>query len=85
MARGWESKAVADQIEDAEARPLDDTERPSVLSPELRARYERIEVLKLSRSRTLEQLEQATNPAYRDVLRRALAAVESELDDLKGN
>jgi hypothetical protein len=85
MARGWESKAVADQIEDAEVRPREEAARPSILSPELRARYERIEVLKLSRSRTLEQLEQATNPAYREVLRRALAAVESELEDLEGN
>lgn len=84
MARGWESKAVADQIESAEGRPRDEAERPTELSPEMRARYERVESLRLSRSRTLEQLERATNPAYREMLLRALAAVESELEELSG-
>lgn len=82
MARGWESKGVADQIEAAGELGRDEPERPSDLSPEMRARIERIESLKLSRSRTLEQLERATNPAYREMLLRALAAVDMEIEDL---
>jgi hypothetical protein len=52
MARGWESKAVADQIEAADERAAS---RPDEyeLSPEVRARRERLESLRLSRSRTL--------------------------------
>lgn len=82
MARGWESKAVADQIEAADERVRDEEERPTGLSPEMRARFERAESLKLSRSRTLDQLERATNPAYREMLLRALAAVEAEIEEL---
>lgn len=84
MARGWESKGVADQIEAADGHARDEVERPAELSPEMRARFERIESLKLSRSRTLDQLERATNPAYREMLLRALAAVEGELEELSG-
>ena len=82
MARGWESKGVADQIEAAGEVGRDEVERPSDLSPEMRARSERVESLKLSRSRTLQQLEGATNPAYREMLLRALAAIESEIDEV---
>lgn len=84
MARGWESKNVSDQIEAAEEAQRDETHRPAYLSTEQRARIERIESLKLSRLRTLAQLERATNPSYREMLLRTLAAVESELEDLSG-
>lgn len=82
MARGWESKSVADQIEAAEKLGRGEPERPSDLSPEMRTRIERTASLKLSRSRTLEQLERATNPAYREMLLRALAAVDIEIEEL---
>jgi hypothetical protein len=84
MARGWESKAVADQIEEADERArAEETERAQFLdSPEMRARYERLESLKLSRTRTLEQLERATNHAYREMLRRSLRALEAEIEEL---
>jgi hypothetical protein len=85
MARGWESKAVADQIEEADGRSRDDELEQIRLtaSAEMRARHDRLESLKLSRSRTLEQLERATNPAYREMLQRTLRALESEIDDTK--
>ncbi len=81
MARGWESKAVADQIEEADERvlrqaPLDD------LSPEARARRERLESLRLSRARTLTQLEGATRHAHRQMLQRTLRALEAEMEEL---
>lgn len=84
MARGWESKSVADQIEEADERARQaETERAQHLdSPEMRARFERLETLKLSRARTLEQLERATNHAYREMLSRSLRALEAEIEEL---
>lgn len=84
MARGWESKSVADQMEDAEERAREETEQRANLasSPEMRARYERLESLKLSRARTLTQLERATNQAYRETLLRTLRALEAEIEQL---
>jgi hypothetical protein len=81
VARGWESKAVAEQMEEADERAL----KPSVIdemSPAARARRERLESLRLSRARTLDQLESATRPAHREMLNRTLRALETEMEDL---
>ena len=81
MARGWESKAVADQMEDAteRARARSGTEEGE-LSPAERARRQRLESLELSRARTLDQLERATNRAYREMLQKTLRALEAEIE-----
>ena len=81
MARGWESKAVEDQIEQATERALRQ-QSPEDLSPEDRARRERLESLRLSRTRTLDQLESATRPAHRQMLQRTLRALEAEMEEL---
>ncbi len=81
MARGWESKAVEDQIQEAEERARLQAQPPPDDSPEARARRERREALRLTRARTLDQLERATNHAHREMLQRTLRAVETELDD----
>ncbi len=81
MARGWESKAVADQMEEADERALR-TSAPGEMSPAVRARLERLETLRLSRARTLDQLERATRPAHREMLNRTLRALETEIADL---
>lgn len=80
MARGWESKSVADQIEDEESRLA---ERPAdeLRSPEARLRRQHLESLSLSRSRTIAQLERATSPAYRQMLERALQTLEQEIEE----
>ena len=81
MARGWESKSVADQIEEGQERlpnPVADPDR----SPEARQRRQHLESLKLSRSRTIAQLENARSPAYRQMLEKALQALEREIEDL---
>lgn len=83
MARGWESKAVADQMEQTDARADSSAGAPHEISPAVRARRERIEVLKLSHARTLAQLERATADAHREMLRRTLHAVESEIEELQ--
>ena len=80
MARGWESKAVADQIEEGESRQL--YARTPVPTPEQRKLKEQLESLKLSRSRLLQQLEHARHPAHRDVLLNGLKAVEKEIEEV---
>ena len=79
MARGWESKAVADQIEEGESRQ----QQPSrtEVTKEQRVLKERLDSLKLSRSRLLQQLEHARHPAHRNVLLNGLRAVEKEIEE----
>jgi hypothetical protein len=80
MARGWESKAVADQIEEGEQAR---TQQPSSrITPEERLKQERQASLLLSKSRLLEQLERARHPAHRDMLLNGLRAIERELEDV---
>jgi hypothetical protein len=77
MARGWESKSVADQIEDVELR--EPKTRPA--SVEDRERKQRLDSLLLSKSRLLEQLERAKHPAHRGVLLSGLKAIEKEIEE----
>ena len=81
MARGWESKAVADQIEEGNSARPAQNENASRSSEE-RARLQHLQSLQLSKARLLQQLERATNPAYRRVLQNGLQAVESEMEEL---
>lgn len=83
MARGWESKAVADQMEEAGERAQSRAAAQFDASPEERVRRERLESLRLSRARTLQQLERATNSAYRGMLQRTLRALEKEIEELR--
>lgn len=80
MARGWESKSVADQMEEEEARLAQEVPDPN-RSPEAKLRRQQLESLKLSRSRTLAQLDRATSPAYRQMLERALQTLEQEIEE----
>jgi hypothetical protein len=82
MARGWESKAVEDQQQEAEERARRKEAGDEELSSEERARREQLGSLQLSRARTLTQLEQATRPAHREMLQRTLRALEAEIDEL---
>ena len=77
MARGWESKSVADQIEDAELR--EPKAKPA--SMEDRERKQRLDSLRLSQSRLLQQLERAKLPAHRGVLLNGLKAIEKEIEE----
>jgi hypothetical protein len=80
MARGWESKAVADQIEEVESRQQGVPKPAATL--EQRVLNQQLDSLKLSRSRLLQQLEHAKHPAHRDVLLNGLRAVENEIEEL---
>ena len=77
MARGWESKSVADQIEDAELREP----KTSPASVDERERKQRLDSLLLSKSRLLQQLERAKHPAHRGVLLNGLKAIEKEIEE----
>jgi predicted DNA-binding protein (UPF0251 family) len=81
MARGWESKSIADQMEEQD-KSVFAPAAPHENSPVVRARHERLESLRLSRSRTLAQLERATRQAHRDMLKRTLRALETEIEEL---
>ena len=81
MARGWESKAVSDQIEEGKSRPPEPQSRED-RSPETVRRRQQLESLRLSRARTLAQMEQASRPAYRQMLERALRALEEQTEEI---
>ena len=80
MARGWESKAVEDQINAAEAKEDARAKRDS--SAIEREQQARRQGLLLDRARIVRELEAARNPRYRALLERTLAHVESELAQL---
>ena len=80
MARGWESKAIADQIEEVESRQQQASQVET--TPEQRVLKDRLDSLKLSRSRLLQQLERATHRAHRNVLLNGLKAVEKEIEEV---
>lgn len=76
MARGWESKSVEAQQEEAAAarqvcRILE--------TPEQAAQRARREALNLQRTRILSELQAACNPRFRGQLESALAHLDAEL------
>jgi hypothetical protein len=79
---GWDGDDLAGQAEDtlerqqalAEAR----VSKPH-LTPEDRVRNSEIESLRLSRSRVVAQLENATNPAHRRMLESALQSIDEKI------
>lgn len=84
MARGWESKAVEAQMDDADAHARDWREgAPHDISPAVRERQTRLRWLRMSHARTLDQLKRATTTAHRQMLERALGALEREMEELE--
>ena len=81
MARGWESKAVEDQMGAAEAE-REARARPTITAEEAALR-ERRNGLLLSRSRTVDSLAAARDPRYRALLERSLEHLDAELAALE--
>jgi hypothetical protein len=79
MARGWESKSIESQQDDALAATL---KRPA-LTAEQRVRFERRTTLELAMARTQAELQAACQPAYRDMLRLKLESLRSQLAELE--
>jgi len=81
MSRGWESKDVESQQEEAAARRSAARQTPPT-GEELRLQSER-KSLELSRTRVLKDLETATHPRRREQLEAALRHLEEKLAGLK--
>jgi DNA-binding phage protein len=80
MARGWESKSVAAQIDMAENRSA--VARAKVLSEESLDLLRKKESILMSRTRVVRDLENAQNPRYRTVLSKALKDLDAQLSTL---
>ena len=79
MAIGW-GKSYEEQMEEANQRAS--VERAPRVSLDERVRMQRLESLKLSRSRVEDQLSKAVRPAHRQMLMKALQAIEEEMDEI---
>ena len=80
MARGFESKSVADQQESAQLRRSPRTRAAAALNPALVARKRRLE---LARADVERRLTTASVPAHRQMLERALRALVNDLRSLE--
>lgn len=77
MARGFESKSVEFQQEEAaRTRQL----KPALTGDE-RARRDRRQSLELARARAVADLETATVPAHRRMLEAAISTLDEQLRD----
>ena len=82
MARGWESKSVAEQIDMSEPRSR---KRSVPVKPQAADAFDLIrkrESLLLSRTRVVQELNSAQNPRYRELLGKALADLDANLAKL---
>lgn len=77
MARGWESKAVEDQLEERLRARREPAAVPK--SPETLERQRKRETLLLTRSRLQEQIQNARSDAHRQLLEQSLLALDAEL------
>lgn len=78
MARGWESKSVESQIEDAGSR----ADRREILTREQREIRQKREGLELSRRRVLQEMETTRSEVRRASLEQALAFLDEEIRKL---
>ena len=79
MARGWESKAVEDQIAASEERK---SAAKEARSPDELERESRRQGLLLSRAKVAGDLERARDERYRVALQHALDYIDSQIDNL---
>ncbi|HEV8370351.1 MAG TPA: hypothetical protein VGQ39_20540 [Pyrinomonadaceae bacterium] len=78
----WDGDDLAGQAEDALERQQALAEGRSTrtsLTAEERVRKTELESLRLSRSRVIAQLENATNPAHRRMLESALQSIDEKM------
>lgn len=80
MARGFDSKFVEAQQEEALRRPSA-TARPD-MTPEARNAVQRRRALELTRTRMKDDLSRATVPAHRRMLEEAIAALDKQIEEL---
>ena len=80
MARGWESKSIEQQQEEATSSTQS---RGKPLNPEQISEQNKRRGLELSRKRMLQQLALASSPQHRAMLEAALAELDAKLEDSK--
>jgi hypothetical protein len=78
MARGWESKSVESQQDDAGRKAAGKPE----LTAEQRAQLQEKAGLELALAETQAQLVAACRPAHREMLQLRLTAIQAKLKDL---
>jgi hypothetical protein len=77
MARGWGSKSVEEQqsqIHQPQAKPSK--------SPDELRRANEVRSVRLKRARVMDQLKNAQNPRYTELLQRELEVLDAELKKL---
>ena len=77
MARGWESKAVEDQIAASEERKSTAKRSPT---PDELERDSRRQGLLLSRAKIAGDIARARDPRHRAALQQALDYIDSQID-----
>jgi hypothetical protein len=82
MARGWESKSVEAQQDEAAGRTT--SANPHLTREEIDQLRER-ETLRLSRQSVVQQLERSHDPRHRAMLERAIADLDRKLQSLGSN
>jgi hypothetical protein len=80
MARGWESKAVEDQIGEAEAKQ--EARRKQRLTPAETEQLKLKEALMLERARIVREMERAYMRRHLVMLERGLSHIDAELAKL---
>lgn len=83
MARGWESKAVEQQMEEAAKKaPARVSADASMADPESIDVRIRRENLKLTRKQLQTQLENSRSVSHRQMIHQSLRAIDDELNSL---
>jgi hypothetical protein len=78
MARGWESKAVEDQQQEAQGRQP----AQAAVTPADAARAAQRATLQLARTRALSDLQHACAPAHRAMLEAAIRDLDEKIATL---
>jgi hypothetical protein len=81
---GWDGDDLAGKAEEAFERQqavADARAHRGTSTPEERARSAQFESLRLSRSRIMTQLDNATNPSHRSMLEKALKSINDQMAD----
>lgn len=79
MARGWESKSIESQQQDARAKTAVARE---AVSAARRSALDRRKTLELARARTVADLRACTSKVHRTMLEHALRAIDDQLQRL---
>lgn len=82
MAKGWESKSVESQVQDAQSET--NNKKAPLTVAQIEA-HRRREVLLLSRARVAGDLQSSSDARYRDQLTRALADLDAQISRLSNN